>query len=1440
MKQVVTHAEVAKHLTGRTLEAGKFSFTISAEDNAPMKDANGAAITTGLTVTNGTDGAAVQFPEFYYTEADAGHTYIYKIVENSFSIPGYSRDTENGPEEIYAKVEVGSDKGDGTLNDSTVTYYSDKACTQTLTTSQFVNKYEAKGTAKVEVGKTLENKTLKDDDFSFTISSVDESPLKKEDGTAFGETELTVTNKSGKVTFPTLNYTLADAGETYVYKIVENDIDADKNPGVSKVGPEAIYAKVEVGSDKGDGTLNDAVVTYYSDEACETPLENASFTNKYDATGSVIFEGTKQVIDKDDTQEDRTFTFNVTYKNDGTEVNTGSVSLKDGETKDINFAAINYDLDTLKTLVDEEKATQNELTKTWTIVYIVREAVCSDTDMKANSQFVEVTVTVKDDGNGRLNTTVSPGKSSVAFVNTEQTDDQITIGGKKQMEGRQLSSRDKFSFTISALTDGAPLPKDTTVQNNGESFTFGPIKYNNTHVGKTYEYQVVEEDTNRPNVTKDSTPKTFKVTVGTDENGDVKAVTEPEDLTSLLTFKNKYTATGDAQTEVAKHLTGRTLDNGEFTFTISAVDGAPMNGEDGKAITTGLTVTNGADGAAVQFPKFYYTEKDAGKTYKYKIVENDFNISSVSRDLENGPSEIYAKVTVGADNETGTLADSTVEYFTDEACTDPLAKSQFTNKYEASGHTHAEVAKHLTGKTLEAGKFSFTISAEDNAPMKDANGAAITTGLTVTNGAEGAAVQFPEFYYTEADAGHTYIYKIVENSFSIPGYSRDTENGPEEIYAKVEVGSDKGDGTLNDSTVTYYSDKACTKELAKSQFTNKYEASGHTHAEVAKHLTGRTLEAGKFSFTISAEDNAPMKDANGAAITTGLTVTNGTDGAAVQFPEFYYTEADAGHTYIYKIVENSFSIPGYSRDTENGPEEIYAKVEVGSDKGDGTLNDSTVTYYSDKACTQTLTTSQFVNKYEAKGTAKVEVGKTLENKTLKDDDFSFTISSVDESPLKKEDGTAFGETELTVTNKSGKVTFPTLNYTLADAGETYVYKIVENDIDADKNPGVSKVGPEAIYAKVEVGSDKGDGTLNDAVVTYYSDEACETPLENASFTNKYDAVGKIGLSGTKKFDHGIFTDDEPFTFSVYKKSDFDAASSKLLGLKEVDRNELASDNDLKAKKVASASTEGKTADESGKVSFSFTPNIEFTLSTLDPKDKKADGSYEYHYVVVEDIPESAVKKTVGEETFYYDSDKDIKYDATVYDVTITVRDNGDGTLDVKASKDITEFGFENKKLYTKLELTKSIDSLVAKDTEGELTNVTCVFRITYTNPLTGKPVNRTASVKFDPSTVTAQKAVLEKIPIDAKDTIQVEEVYGADYTTGKKTKGVVEGSVDPETGIKIFTVEFDNTRSGNTTGGGVINKVSADKGEDGNVSGFSIKNKDGMNIKPPEKKPQEE
>lgn len=98
-------------------------------------------------------------------------------------------------------------------------------------------------------------------------------------------------------------------------------------------------------------------------------------------------------------------------------------------------------------------------------------------------------------------------------------DVDVTLSGTKTMTGRTLQSSDQFQFTIEAV-NGAPLPEQTTVTNDGGSIAFGPIHY--TQAGQ-YEYTIRETGGSAAGVTSDS--GTVRAVVTVSQNSESGALT---------------------------------------------------------------------------------------------------------------------------------------------------------------------------------------------------------------------------------------------------------------------------------------------------------------------------------------------------------------------------------------------------------------------------------------------------------------------------------------------------------------------------------------------------------------------------------------------------------------------------------------------------------------------------------------------------------------------------------------------------------------------------------------------------------------------------------------------------------------------------------------------------------------------------------------------------
>ena len=198
-----------------------------------------------------------------------------------------------------------------------------------------------------------------------------------------------------------------------------------------------------------------------------------------------------------------------------------------------------------------------------------------------------------------------------------------------------------------------------------------------------------------------------------------------------------------------------------------------------------------------------------------------------------------------------------------------IAKVFFSNTYTAKGKGTLEVAKHLDGMTLTPGTYSFTVTpvedAEGNkAPMLGADLKPINPNLLkVYNADDSEKVAFPDFWYELDEAGTEYIYMITEDAYvehETEGVSRDTKNGPAEIYAKVVVGADQNDGTLKDAEVFYYKDAECKQPLDKPEYVNKYNTAKELVITANKEMKGLKLEDGAFTFALKGKINDTLPE----------------------------------------------------------------------------------------------------------------------------------------------------------------------------------------------------------------------------------------------------------------------------------------------------------------------------------------------------------------------------------------------------------------------------------------------------------------------------------------------------------------------------------------------------------------------------------------------------
>lgn len=191
-----------------------------------------------------------------------------------------------------------------------------------------------------------------------------------------------------------------------------------------------------------------------------------------------------------------------------------------------------------------------------------------------------------------------------------------------------LYNKGDFTFKIEAVTEGAPMPENTSITNSADYefegktgfYEFGEITF--TKPG-TYTYKVTESG-DVDGVTNDPAAETGKeLTFTVTDDGTGKLVVDPTTDQVQLSFTNVYDADGEASIVVSKEIAGAAWPAGKtLTLTIAGANGAPM--------PDNTTATLDAAGS-VTFGPIKYGLSDKDKEYTYTITEDSFGARLVWR-----------------------------------------------------------------------------------------------------------------------------------------------------------------------------------------------------------------------------------------------------------------------------------------------------------------------------------------------------------------------------------------------------------------------------------------------------------------------------------------------------------------------------------------------------------------------------------------------------------------------------------------------------------------------------------------------------------------------------------------------------------------------------------------------------------------------------------------
>ena len=810
---------------------------------------------------------------------------VYKIVVNVYNVKGQN--------DLKVVVEDGSGN---VLSDNTGKFTADN-------TPVFLNTYRANGGIQLSAEKTVVGHSLAANQFSFEL--YEGSTLLQ---TVKNNTGMLVNGNTytGNINFNVINYTQSDVG-TKTYRILE------KNTGLSGYTYDATEYTVTVQiDDNDDGTLASTVKSIQKTVgSTTTAANNVEITNQYTTTDiDVALNASKTLSGRVIANNQFSFKLNqVTSTGDfikeiGIVTNTG---------ENIALPGLTFH--------------QSDIGQTF--YYQVFEVNDGKPGYTYDSSVYTVKIEVSDNNDGTLTATESFTKSgqpvsSLSFSNSYNASGKTTVTAKKTLTGKALPDG-QFGFAIQQfnLSDGQPIGQREVVHNTANGgIVFPEMTYTEADAGKEFYYRVTEINDGIGGYTYDST--SYTVCVSVTDNGDgtldvQQKITEPAAATEI-TFANTYiTADTYARLFAQKVLSGRVLEDKQFTFVLNSVT------DTGELISEIQRMKNGADGS-VTFNDINYTQSDMGKTYYYTISEKQDGSSGYAYD-----SSVYTVKVEIVDNNDGTLTANKTIF----KGTDSVLSALFTNSYTTTDTTVQIAAeKTLTGRKLADGQFKYTLTLKGDGTQPD------TMIEEVANSANGA-VLFTPITYTQADMGKTFIYTLKEINEAKLGYEYD--NTVYTIEVKV---IDNGDGTLKtEVSAVKPGDADATVPVTDLTFSNVYTAKGSVQFTAKKELIGLKLTDKQFSFVLADEDGNILQ-----------TVYNDVDGN-ILFNNIFFNQDQLGE-YHYKMYELSDNNEAYTYDKT-----VYLLTVTVTDNGDGTLTTATSVLKENGSDDDSVQSIKFVNQY---------------------------------------------------------------------------------------------------------------------------------------------------------------------------------------------------------------------------------------------------------------------------------------------------------------------------------------------------------------------------------------------------------------------------------------------------------------------------------------------
>lgn len=950
-------------------------------------------------------------------------------------------------------------------------------------------------------------------------------------------------------------------------------------------------------------------------------LEEGTFVENVDSV--ITFPEISYTVDDLDHEKAKEFTYTITEdqtkRTDGIQADprTYTVVVKVTNNEDGTLTAV------VKNATKQEDNTYKLDGTTFENVYGATENVVFTASKKLEGKSLTgetFNFELVDEGNTTF-TAVNNSDGNIVFDQINYSVEQLTDTNNQNQKYKE------FNYTI------REVPNDTK---RAEGIVFDEtvyrVKVTVTDVGNGKLSKTVTDENGNP--------------LSTDKNG---YYILPKDSKKAANFVNKYEAETTVQFKGTKELVNKELKAGAYTFTIKAKDAADQRfTNDKNELTSTKSVTNEAPAAGnsnigeIVFPVMRYTIADLdGETVKNGVRTKDFNyIISETKPENQVPGITYdetgIEVTVRlTDDGKGNLSTQVLYNGTGDfknpdngIYTLPTPQNKnatFTNTYDSSTEIQIKGTKVLVNQELKENRFKFKIESVDQ--QKDNRFAGNKTEEIQTNKAPGennvGEFEFGVMKYTAADLNDvqadkdgvrekSFHYKISEVDGGLTkgdGIKYDgreiwvtvklTDDGKSNLKAELSI-KNSAEGNAHELTgsenngVMVYTLPALTDKSAT--FTNIFVKKS-LELKALKKLVGRNFKDGdEFMFIVT-------KDGHQFDSKT-ITPTSGNE-VEFTFKADEYTLADVGKTYHYSIREDHGNkITGVTN--SNRVYEVF--VTPTYDEANGTILFQKVEKITErdengKEVEKDINfeTAEFTNVYEADGTAQIVAEKNLSPLKIKDGEFSFTLTQVNE------DGTELtgGYTQKSVTNVGSSVIFKPISYTAADIGKTYYYTVKEDK--PDEIPKGYEYSNDVYRVTITIG--EAEGKDNKLTVTkQIAKEGSEDPVDTIVFYNTYKATGSIELTGKKEV------------------KDFTGE------LKDGAFNFIVTEN---GEKVAT----GKN-DKDGKITFD---KIQYVY---DGSNSNVLGKHTYTI--------SEVQPETGDRYIY---------DKTTRKVVVEVKDKGDGTLD---------------------------------------------------------------------------------------------------------------------------------------------------------------------------------